>query len=206
MKKLGVVFAILAIVALVVGCGSGTAGGATGGGGGGAAPFKVDLSKLTTLQIKSGESAEPTLKGNYTTIPGVKNKDPLTKAWGDVLIFLPKDALPSDFSKYTRLTLTCKYFDASGAEIDQSDSNCIVSVIYDLKGDIRGPAQGPGANTPVKEFNVGGFSGMIHKDRGVRVSFKEAPQAVLFQNNSGSKVAFIELTSMVFHNGDYKSE
>jgi len=204
MKKLGVVLAVLAIAALV-GCGSGTAGGAAKGGGG-AAPFKVDLSKLTTLQIKSGDSAEPTLKGNYTTIPGVKNKDPLTKAWGDVLIFLPQDALPSDFSKYTRLTLTCKYYDASGAEIEQGDSNAIVSVIYDLKGDIRGPAQGPGANTPVKEFNVGGFSGMIQKDRGIRVTFKEAPQAVLFQNNSGSKVAFIEMTSMVFHNGDYKSE
>jgi hypothetical protein len=205
MKKLGVILAIIAIVALV-GCGSTTTAAPKGGGGGGSGPFVVDLSKLTTLQIKSGDSAEPTLKGNYATLPGTKNKEPLTKAWGDVLIFLPKDALPSDFSKYTRFTLTCKYFDAGGAEIEQSDSNCIVSMIYDLKGDIRGPAQGPGANTPVKEFNVGGFSGLIHKDRGIRVSFKQAPEAVLFQNNSGSKVAFIEMTSMVFHNGDYKSE
>jgi len=205
MKKLGAVLAILAIVALV-GCGSGTAGGAAkSGGGGGAGPFKVDLSKLSTMDIPSGSRVEDERAKNKT-IPGVKNKAPLTKAWGDVLILLPKEALPTDFSKYTRFTLTCKYFDASGAEIDQSDSNAIVSMIYDINGDVRGPSQGPGANTPVKEFNVGGFSGMIHKDRGVRVTFSQPPQAVLFQNNSGSKVAFIELTSMVFHNGDYKSE
>jgi hypothetical protein len=205
MKKLGVVFTILAIVALI-GCGSATTGGATASGGGGGAAFKVDLSKLETVRIASGDSAEPTLKTNYTTIKGVKNEAPLTKAWGDVMILLPSDALPSDFSKYARFTITCKYYDASGAEIPQGDSNCIVSMIYDIKGDIRGPSQGAGANTPVKEFNVGGFSGMIHKDRGLRVTFSQAPQAVLFQNNSGSAVAFIELTSMVFHNGDYKSE
>jgi hypothetical protein len=204
MKKLGVVLAILAIVALI-GCGSGTTGGATASGGGGGAAFKVDLSKLSTLDIPSGSRVEDERAKNKT-IPGVKNKEPLTKAWGDVMILLPKDALPADMSKYTRCTITCKYYDAGGEEIEQGDSNCIVSVIYDINGDVRGPAQGPGANTPVKEFNVGGFSGLIQKDRGVRVTFKEAPQAVLFQNNSGSKVAFIELTSLVFHNGDYKSE
>jgi len=204
MKKLGVVLAILAIVALV-GCGSGTSGGAAKSGGGGSAPFKVDLSKLSTLDIPSGSRVEDERAKNKT-IPGTKNKAPLTKAWGDVLILLPKDALPSDMSKYQRCTITCKYFDAGGAELDQGDSNCIVSVIYDINGDVRGPAQGAGPNTPVKEFNVGGFSGLIHKDRGVRVTFSQQPQAVLFQNNSGSKVAFIEMTSLVFHNGDYKSE
>jgi len=29
-------------------------------------------------------------------------------------------------------------------------------------------------------------------------------KAVLFQNMSSSQVAFIEMTGMVFHNGDYK--
>jgi hypothetical protein len=183
MKKLGVIFAILAIAALV-GCGSATTGGASAGGGGGGAAFKVDLS----------------------TLPLVKNAAPFSKAWDDLIIRLPASSLPSDFSKYTRFTVTAKYYNAGGTEIEQQDSQCIVSMIYDMNGDIRGPAMGPGANTPVKEFNVGGFSGMIHKDRGVRVTFSQAPQAILFQNNSGSQVAFIELTSMVFHNGDYKSE
>jgi hypothetical protein len=184
MKKLGVVLAILAIVALV-GCGTTTtAAPKGGGGGGGVAPFVVDLSKL----------------------PLTKNAKAFSKAWDDLLIELPESALPSDFSKYTRFTVTCKYFNVGGSEIEQQDSQCMVSMIYDLKGDIRGPANGPGPNTPVKEFNVGGFSGLIHKDRGIRITFSKAPQAILFQNNSGSQVAFIEVTSIVFHNGDYKSE
>jgi len=205
MKKLGVVLAVLAIFALI-GCGSGTTGGAAkSSGGSGAAPFKVDLSKLSTLKIDSGSSAEAALKANVT-IPGVKNQAPLTKAWGDVMIFLPKTALPADMSKYTRFTVTAKYYDATGAEIEQSDSQVMVVMVYDVNGDLRGPSSDAGPNTPVKQFNVGGYSGLINKDRGIRVTFKEPPQAVLFQNNSGSKVAFIELTSMVFHNGDYKSE
>jgi len=181
MKKFGVILAILAIVALVVGCGTTTTAAPKGGG---AEPFKVDLSKL----------------------PLTKNEKAFSKDWDDLLIQLPESALPSDFSKYTRLTVTAKYFDATGKEIEQGDSNAMVSMIYDLKGDIRGPAQGPGANTPVKEFNVGGFSGLIHKDRGIRITFSKPPQAILFQNNAGSAVKFIELTSLVFHNGDYKSQ
>jgi len=202
MKKMGVVLAIFAIAALI-GCGSGTTGGAAKGGSG-TPPFKVDLSKLKTVDIESGSTAEPTPKTK--TIPGVKNQKPLTKAWADVMILLPKEAMPTDMSKYTRLTATCKYYDAAGVEVPQGDSQVIVVLIYDVNGDLRGPSMGPGPNTPVKEFNVGGFSGMIHKDKGIRVTFKEPPQAIMFQNNSGSKVAFIELTSLVFHNGDYSSE
>jgi len=205
MKKLGVVFTILTIVALI---GCGTTGGATAskssGGGGDAPPFIVDLSKLSTVDIPSGGAAETADKTK--TVPGVKNKQPLTKDWADVMILLPKDALPSDFSKYKRLTLTCKYYNAKGEEIEQGDSMVMAVVIYDINGDVRGPAMGPGANTPVKEMNVGGFSGLIQKDKGIRVSFNQAPGAVMFQNNPGSNVAFVELTSLVFHNGDYKAE
>jgi hypothetical protein len=183
MKKLGLVLAIIALVAASVWAGGKPDKGASSGGGG-AEPFIVDL----------------------TTLPLVKNAAAFTKAWDDLLIALPAESLPSDFSKYTRCTITCLYFDATGAEIPQGDSNCIVTVIYDVTGDIRGPSMGPGPNTPIKEFNVGGFSGMIHKDRGVRVTFREAPQAVLFQNNSGSQTAFIELTGLIFHNGNYSAE
>jgi hypothetical protein len=204
MKKLGVAFAIIAVIALA-GCGTGGGGGAAASGGGGGEAFIVDLSKLS--YVVTTDSVENLMKsGNFQTQPGVKNAKPFSKAWDDLLILLPADALPSDFSKYTRFTVSCKYYDESGTEIPQGDSNCIVSMIYDLKGDLRGPAQGAGANTPVKEFNVGGFSGLVHKDRGIRITFSQAPQGVLFQNNSGSKTTFIEMTSMVFHNGDYKSE
>ena len=168
--------------------------------------FKVDLSKLSTLKVESGGDVVKTLKGNYSTLPGVKNEAPLTKAWSDVLIFLPESVLPSDLSKYTRLTITAKYYDAAGNEIRQQNKQCMVSVIYDLKSNIRGPAETPGPNTPVKVFDVGGSDGRIHRDDGIKITFKKTPQAVLFQNCENSKVAFIEMTSMVFHNGEYKSK
>jgi hypothetical protein len=167
--------------------------------------FKVDLSKLSTLKVESGSDAVVTLKGDYTTLPGVKNEAPLTKAWGDVLIILPESVLPSNLSKYTKLTITAKYYNSEGKEIKQQDQQCMVSLIYDLKGNIRGPEMGTGPNTPVKEFNVGGNSGLIHKDKGIKIKFTKAPQAVLFQNVAGTNVAFIEMTGMIFHNGDYKS-
>jgi hypothetical protein len=182
MKKFGLVLLIIALVVT-----SAWAGGKPDKGkssGGGAEPFIVDLS----------------------TLPLVKNASPFTKGYDDLLINLPKSSLPSDFSKYTRLTITAIYFNAAGEELPQADSMCMVSMIYDLDGDIRGPAMGPGPNTPVKEMNVGGFSGLTHSDRGIRVSFKEPPQAILFQNNGGSPVMFIELTGLIFHNGDYSSK
>jgi hypothetical protein len=168
--------------------------------------FKVDLSMLSILNVESGSDAVVTLKGDYSTMPGVKNEAPLTKAWGDVLIILPESALPSNLSKYTRLTITAKYYNSAGKEIRQQDQQCMVSLIYDLKGDIRGPNMGPGPNTPVKQFDVGGNSGLIHKDKGINIKLTKAPQAVLLQNAAGSQVAFIEMTGMIFHNGDYKSK
>jgi len=204
MKKLGAVLAILAVVALV-GCGSGTAGGAAKSGGG-AAPFKVDLSKLTALQSEAGKNSETVLAGKYTTFQGVRNKTPFAKNYDDFLFLLTPDVLPPDLSKYQRLTLTVKYFGKDGTEMAQGDGMAMVSFIYDLKAkDIRGPQMGPGPNTPVKEMNLGGYSGLINKDRGIRVTFDKAPQGLLLQN-SNPGVAFIELTSLVFHNGDYSSQ
>jgi hypothetical protein len=183
MKKFVVVLAIIALVATSVWAGGKSDKGSKGSGGG-AEPFIVDLS----------------------TLPLVKNASPFTKGYDDLLINLPKSSLPSDFSKYTRVTITAIYFNSAGDELPQADSMCMVSMIYDLDGDIRGPAMGPGPNTPVKEFNVGGFSGLTHSDKGIRVTFKQPPQAILLQNNGGSPAMFIELTGLIFHNGDYSSK
>ena len=205
MKKLGAVLAIFAIVALI-GCGSGTAGGATTSGGG-AAPFKVDLSKLTAITSKPTEKMEDLLtSGKYQTQKELKNKTAFSKNWEDFYIILPPDALPKDMSKYTRLTLTCKFYDKEGKDLEPADSMVQVLFIYDPKGDLRGPAMDAGPNTPVKAQNVMGFSGMINKDKGIRVTFKEPPQGILFQKAQDPKIGFVELTSVVFHNGDYKSE
>jgi len=166
-------------------------------------PFKVDISKLLTLKINPDSDVETTLKGNYQTIQGVKNEAPL-RLYSDVLIFLPREALPPNFSLYKRLTITCKYYDAAGAEIPQGDASVVM--IYDVKGKLRGPVQGNGRNlnTPFKE-SVGGPSGTINKDSGINITFDKPPQAIMFQNTT-SNVAFIELTSLVFHNGNYKSK
>jgi hypothetical protein len=180
MKKLGIVLAIITIVALA-GCASGGGGAKKGAPAGGGEPFVVDLS----------------------TLPSVKNEKPFTKNWDDFLIILPQ--FPVDVTQYQRLTITAKYYNAQGEEVEQQDSKAMVVLIYDPDGDIRGPAMGPGPNTPVKELNVGGFSGLVNKDRGVRISLKQAPGALLFQNNDTS-ISFIELTSFVFHNGDYSSK
>jgi len=169
-------------------------------------PLKVDLLKLSTLKTDSDGNASTALRGNYQKLSGVKNETPLTKSMSDVLIFLPREALPADLSKYKRLTITCKYYDAAGREIPQGDAQVILTMVYYLNSDIRGPSNGPGTNTPVKEFNVGGPSGTINTDKGVSVNFKsQPPEAVIFQNVNPN-IAFIEMTSMVFHNGDYKSQ
>jgi len=176
MKKIGIILSIAIALTLVVGCAS-SGGGSSGGGGGGAAlkPYAVDLSKL----------------------PLVKNQKPFTKKYDDLLITFPP--FPVDITQYSRVTITCKYFDASGAELPQADTRAMVSLIYDLKGDIRGPEMGPGKNTPLKEFNVGGFSGLVNTDRGVRIKLIQPLGGILFQN-SDDMVKFIELTGITFHN------
>jgi len=209
MKKPGIIFAVLAALT-ILGCASasgGNSGAKSGGAAGGTAPFIVDLSKLTAVVSQPNVKIEEQLQsGNYQTQKELKNKTPFAKAWDDFFILIPESALPPDLSKYTRLTITCKYYDAAGAEIDQADSMCLVVMVYDIKGDLRGPQADPGPNTPVKQLNVGGFSGLIHKDKGIRITFSKAPHGLMFQNNSGAPVKFIELTSLVFHNGDYSSE
>ena len=175
MKKLGFILAVLVILTFAA-CAS------SGGSGGGSAaePFVVDLS----------------------TLDRVRNERPFTKNFDDLLIPLPR--FDVDVTQYSRITIRAKYFDQNGVEIMQQDSVAMVTLILDLDDDIRGPANGPGPNTPVKEFNVGGFSGTIHLNRGVRINLKHSPDAILFQNNDAS-TGFIELTTLVFHNGNFST-
>lgn len=170
MKKLSVIIAIIAALA-VIGCAS------SGGGGGGsdAPPYSVDLSAF----------------------PLVKNTEPLTQDWEDFLI---TPVFDKDVSAYSRVTIRTKFYRADGSEITQADGQVMVSFILDLEGDWRGPAMGPGPNTPLKEFNVGGFSSLLHGDKGIRVRLSRNPGGILFQRNPASPVAFIELTELVFHN------
>jgi len=179
MKRIGIVLAIIVSLVLVAGCAG--SGGSNGGGAaksGGTAdlkPYSVDLK----------------------TLPFVRNEKPFTRKYDDLIIRFPD--FPVDVTKYTRVTITCKYFDAAGAEIEQSDTKAMVSFLYDATSRDRGPDLGPGGNAPLKELNAGGYSGLIQRDKGVRVSLKKAPEVIILQNCDDS-VKFIELTSIVFHN------
>jgi len=186
MKKLGVIFAVLAALAFAGCASSGGSGSAKSSGtstGGVAEPYVVDLKLL----------------------PLVRNEKPFTKpTWEDHFIAIPP--LPNfDYTKYTRVTITVKFYDASGNEIPPSDSMSIVTMINDVKGDWRGPQAEPGPNTPLKEFNVGGYSGLVNRDRGVRIRLTQQPGAVLFERNPGAPQAYTELTGLIFHNGNYES-
>jgi len=201
MKKLGVVLAILATIALVVGCGSGTAGGAAKGSGAPEAePFKVDLTKLTQVVPEKPKKLEDVLKGQYKTAPGVKNTVAFSANYDDLLILIPASALPADFSKYKRCTITATCFNKAGAEIKPDYGNGMVSLVIDIKGNIRSDGN---PNLLLKEFNLGRDS--ISTDRGVRLLSSQPPQGVLVQN-SNTNVAFIEVTGIIFHNGNYSSQ
>ena len=179
MKKISIILAIVIALTLVAGCASSGDSGSSGGAAksGGAAdlkPYSVDLK----------------------TLPFVRNARPFTRKWDDLIIPFPD--FPVDVTKYTRVTITCKYYDELGAEIEQSDTKAMVSFLYDAKSKDRGPDMGPGGNAPLKELNVGGYSGLVNKDKGVRVILKKAPEVIILQN-CDDIVKFIELTSIVFH-------
>jgi hypothetical protein len=175
MKKIALVLVILLAATAVAFAGGGAQ--KSSGGGDGAPPYNVDLSLL----------------------PTVKNTVAMTKAWEDFIIVFPE--FPGfDPSKYSRISIFAKIYDADGNEMPGADSKVMVSLIYDINGDIRGPEMGPGPNTPLKEFNVTGFSGLVSTDKGVRVRLSKQPGAINFQINPNSGVAFIEMTQLTFHN------
>jgi len=174
MKKTSIVLAVVIALVLVAGCASSGGGSAKSGGAADLKPYSVDLK----------------------TLPLVKNAKPFTGIYDALIIRFPD--FPVDITKYTRVTITCKYFDEAGAEIVQSDTKAMVTILYDASSKDWGPEMGPGGNAPLKEFNVGGYSGLVNNDKGVRVNFKKAPEVIIFQN-SDKVVKYIELTSITFH-------
>jgi hypothetical protein len=178
MKKIGIILAVVITVTLFAGCAS------SGDSGGGAA--------------KSGNTAAlKPYSVDLKTLPFVRNARPFTRKWDDLIIRFPE--FPVDVTQYSRVTVTCKYFDADGVEIEQHDTKAMVSFLYDASSRDRGPDMGPGGNAPMKELNVGGYSGLVNKDRGVRINLKKAPEVIILQN-CDDDVKFIELTSIIFHN------
>jgi hypothetical protein len=194
MKKLGVIISIFAIL-VIAGCASSGGGSSSGGGGGEGESYSVDLSTVKVHALLPGDIlGEPT--GGTT-----KNVTPLTKNYDDVFIIFPQ--FPVDVTKFQRVTIRAKYYDANGEEIPAGDGNAMVSIIEDVNVKdsklIRGgAAEGVYPNIPFKQYNTMGFSGTVHTDKGARVRFSKAPGGVLFQN-SNVGVKFIELTEFTFH-------
>jgi len=127
-----------------------------------------------------------------------RNDVALAGTWADFMIDLPE--FPDvDFTEFSRVTITANYFNAAGDLLPMMDGMVMVTLVYDTEGDIRGPEMGPGPNTPLKQFNVGGPFGSVHLHRGSPLRLTQAPGGILFQNASGS-VAYIEVTEVTFHN------
>jgi hypothetical protein len=134
---------------------------------------------------------------DVNSLPLKRNAKAFAKNLDDLLITFPQ--FPIDVTQFSRVTINAKYFDAAGKEIAQGDNQVQVTLIYDPKGDIRGPESQAGTNTPLKQFNVGGAAGAVSGAAGARVKLTQQPGAILFQNMN-TNVKFIEVTEISFHN------
>jgi len=123
---------------------------------------------------------------------------PLAGNWADFLIPFPEFE-GVDFNDFGRVTIRAVAINEEGNVMPPADSMIMVTLIYDLGGDIRGPAEGPGPNTPLKQFNVGGPMGTVHGNRGVALNLNRAPGGILFQN-ANAAVQYIEVLEVTFHN------
>jgi len=142
--------------------------------------------------------AQNRLTVDLSTLPATRNAAPFTRAWDNFFIQFPPWPANINWSNFNRAIIRIKYFDENGVEIRQSDSRAVAILVYDPAGDIFGlPNGGPSSNIPLKELNVGGGSGMVHRDNGARISLDRAPGGINFQNNDLS-VRFIEVTEITF--------
>jgi len=160
---------------------------------------KIGLIFLALFLVVGAVSlfAQDRLTVDLSTLPATKNDTPFAKNYDDFLIRFPAWPASINWANFNRVVVKAKYFNADGSERRQADGEAMVSLIYDLSGDIRGPDSGPGPNTPLKQFNVGGGSGSIHRDAGSAVRLTKAPEGILFQN-SNVNVKFIEVTEITF--------
>ena len=182
MKKISAILAVLVVLTLA-GCAS---SGGSAASGSDVERYSVDLGTLVAYKVEGY---------NITSPSGatVRNVDPFTRNYDNLPIMFTELA---DITKFQRVTIRAKYFNANGEEIIQGDGNAMVSMFYDPAGDIYSDGS---PNLILKEFNVGGFSGIVSTDRGVRISANRNPAGILLQN-SNEGVKFIEVTEITFHN------
>jgi hypothetical protein len=181
MKRMGAVFAVVALATAfaVVGC-------ATGGGGRADpdARFTVDLS----------------------TLPAIRNVEPFTKQWDQFMVDI--SGLPVDVSEFRRITVRLRALDANGNNITSWGANGVTRLIVDTTGYTHGSQddrfKNVGGNVAFVEVNTG-FEGLgaISSDQGVLMGIRQRPGGLLFENNSAD-VSFLEITEITFHNSTAK--
>ncbi|MDR2964678.1 MAG: hypothetical protein LBU88_02765 [Treponema sp.] len=156
----------------------------------------------------------PTCEGKTTV---VMNPDPLEKTWADFALYLPEFPADINWAGFNRARVKVRYYYDDFVTFEPRNSAVMVSLIYDPDGDWRGPAEGPGPNTPLKAFNLtngrrpgeedaeedelpygsrDGASG-ISSERGSFMFLDKAPSIILFQN-ADSNVAYVEVTEITF--------
>jgi len=177
--------AIAVLLGLVVLAGAWAGGGSESSGGssssGKAEPFVVDLSKL----------------------PLTKNTKAFEKRWDHLVIPTPESVFEGiDITKYRRVTAFFKFYDLNNVEKEPTwQSNGIFSIVYDTtKWDGQ-----DGPNQLLKEFNPGmkGGDATISTPKGSPIRINRLPGGVIIQN-SNVDTGYIELTLLVFHNGDWE--
>jgi len=147
--------------------------------------FTVDLSKLP---VKS-DKITPAKRGG--------------SAYGFYKINFPAGTFPASlpWNKYNKIRVVYKYYGKDGAELPQSNNKAMVVLLYDPEGKYEEKDNGPGPNTPVKIFNVGGANGSqkVSSPDGAPITpLTQAPGAILLQRQGSESVACIELIELTF--------
>jgi hypothetical protein len=184
MKKLGVIFVIITLVAAfaLIGCG-------TGGGGGKVERFAADLSKFER----------------------VKNTVAFTKIYDGFTVPFPE--FDTDITQFRRITVRLRATNAAGDDITAWSNNGQVRLVWELpEGNPAGGygSQYTGdkarSNQIFYEQNVG-FEGLgnLSSNEGILMGLGGKKPAGLYVDNSSDNVKFIEITEIIFHNGSAKA-
>jgi hypothetical protein len=153
----------------------------------------LDLKTLKAVNLNAGDKIGDPIPGG-----ALKNTVPFPKNYSDLMILIP--AMPNvKWDAFDRVIIKVKYFGEDGKEMkNQKDGMGMVTILYDVNGDIRGGSgEGPGPNNPLKTYNLGGSSSRISTSGGSPLKMDKAPGGILIQN-SDAVVKFIELVEVTF--------
>ena len=163
---------------------------------------KIAVALVLCLIVAGGLFAQ-SFTVDLSKLPAVRNPEPIDSPYGLFKVNFPDGTFPADLDwrAFNRIRVVYQYFRANGAEIRQGNNNAMVVFAYDPEGDLAGPPQGPGPNTPIKIFNVGGANGSTRPsgEDGAPISIARAPGCILLQRQGpDSPVRFIELKEITF--------